>query len=325
MTDDLDKLKQRSAPRGVVKPPSVPRLDAEPLTGPGGEPLSMAEQAQYGLQDQANPRHPDYNPNLVPAPPHRTRGAFDTMTPAEQAQAGVVQQGVGSAYAVNQPALGQPQAGVPGKLSRETVEGLGALGEFQQRAEEKQQASQQKEPRDDKVAVEAMLGELGLNDPALYEALQAEQERSRIDRPEVRKAIETRCSPLDLDQLINDGEAHQTVPIVRNKVVPVFRTYSGLEELDLQRMMGEEELPNRNYARARFMLLRLVVGLYSLNGNPLPDHRSGRRIDRERFKEKFSVVGGYALATLNTLSVNYGWFLDRSEALFVDIDELKNG
>lgn len=324
-TRDTDRLKARADVKGVIPKQPIPRLDAEPIVGEDGEPLSMAEQAQQGLQDRGDARHPDYDPSIPPAPPHRTRAPF-APTPQSAAEQPGYRPGVGAGFAVNQPDLQPPQDPAAGRLRPETVKGLDALGKFQQRAEEEQQTQGQAEQRSEDGAVAAMLQQLGLDDPAFLEELRQENKGSQLERPEVRKAIEGRCPALDLDQLITDGEIHQDVPIVREKLVPTFRTYSGSEELDLHRMMGEETIPNKNYAQARFALLRLVCGLHSLNGNPLPDHRGpNKRIDDKNFAAKLEMVGNYSLQLLNTLSVNYGWFSTRAEELFVDVEEIKNG
>jgi len=325
MSDDLDRIKARSDQKGVVPKPPIPRLDADPIVGPDGESLSMSEQAEQGLQNKGDPRHPEYDPNREPAQPHRTRGPFEALPEDAPGRPGF-RPGVGSGFVANQPDLQAPaQEAQPGKLSPQTVQGLDELGRFQKEAEGKQEKEIEEAARPED-ATTRMMEEMGFADPEFLEAMQQERARSRIDRPDVRKAIEARCSALDLDQLISDGEAHQQVPIVRGKVIATFRTYSGAEELELHRMMGAKQLPNKNFAQAKFALIRLVVGLHELNGTPMPEHRgSKRRIDQEKFQHKLEVISAFSLQLLNSLSVNYAWFLDRAEALFVDVGELKNG
>ncbi len=66
-------IKSRGKPLGGAPPVKVPPLNAEPIFGPDGEPLTMAQQAEV-LRDPRNPLSPNYDPTLAGGTRRRTKG-----------------------------------------------------------------------------------------------------------------------------------------------------------------------------------------------------------------------------------------------------------
>jgi len=345
-------IKSRGKPLGGAPPVKIPPLNAEPIPDPEtGRPIPMEQQADI-LRDPRSPLSPYYDPNLADTAaevareqasnmdPQRlrmareasggepmsktTKGPFGPTLPPEAAQDPAFRPGVGSAYAANQPGLGKtPQPGRK-QLSEETVEGLQALSEFQAKAAETQEKVVE-EAAKEHVDDEASRREdaLGLADE-FYDELR--RRRQSLDTEELREAIEKRCEEMTIDQLIEDGELRQVVPIVRDKLLVEFRTVSGEEDLGMKRELYKERNAPDIYLFDKLNMMQLAAGLYSINNKPLPDHlNERRRFDPKAFEVKFNKVQALPLPFLASLSINYTWFDHRARKLFVDLDSLKNG
>lgn len=229
-------------------------------------------------------------------------------------------------YAHNQPMLDRTShpPGAP-KLSDETVEGLQALKEFNTKAqaEQEKQAEEGARAEVEKDQTERIAEDLGLDDDFMREMRERRQD---LDTDELRAAIEGRCKEMAIDQLIEEGELRQLVPIVRNKFEVVMRTISGEEDLAIKRELYKERNAPDIYLFDKLNMMQLAAGVYEINGRPLPDHLNDkRRFDKELFLLKFNKINAMPLPMLASLSINYTWFDRRSRKLFVDLDELKNG
>jgi len=347
-------IKGRGKPLGGAPPVKIPPLNAEPITGPNGEPLTMEQQAEV-LRDPRSPLSPHYDPTLAETAakveqeqsqamdphvlrearqggremPKQGKGPFGGTLPPEAAQDPNFRPGVGSMYAQNQPGLkpGQGPQGKPGapQLSQETVEGLEALKKFNTEAQAAQESQAEESAKEhvEKDQHERLADDLGLDDDFMKEMRERRQD---LDTTELKEAIEARCDEMTIDQLIEEGELRQTVPIVREKFVVVFRTISGEEDLAIKRELYVERNAPDIYLFDKLNMMQLCAGIFSINGKPLTDHLNDkRRFDKEQFKLKFNQVNGMPLPMLASLSINYTWFDRRARKLFVDLDELKNG
>lgn len=347
----MDAIKSRGKPLGGAPPVRIPPLNAEPVTGPNGEPLTMEQQAEV-LRDPRSPLSPHYNPQLAEVDaavrreqegsmdPYTLRtsrqkqgdemtkqtGPFGGTLPPEAAQDPNFRPGVGSMYAQNQPGIGkgQVQPGAP-KLSDETVEGLKALKEFNTKAqaEQEKQAEKEVQAEVEQSAEDRIADDLGLDDDFMKEMRDRRQD---LDTQELRDAIELRCKDMSIDQLIEEGELRQIVPIVRNKFEVVMRTISGEEDLAIKRELYKERQAPDIYLFDKLNMMQLAAGIYEINGRPLPDHLNDRRrFDKDLFLLKFNKINSMPLPMLASLSINYTWFDKRARKLFIDLDELKNG
>lgn len=318
----------------------------------------MHQQAE-ALQDPTNPNSPMYDPRLAeladqqaigelrhtsmdpnPQPRAQTRrsaGPFGgiggpTLPPEAQKDPRFVG-GVGSAYADNQPHpafRGQQARSGRKALSEETVEGLEALKKFQgaaQKEQEDQSGDATKKDQEERIegdSPEALKDLLGTDNPEEFFA-QFRQQMDQLATPELRESIESRCEEMSLEQMLEEGEIRQEVPIVRNKFMPTFRTLSGEESLSIKRHMfgvaGGDV-----YINELLSVYQLTAGLFAVNGSPLPTHLDDKkRFSKDLFLAKFKRVSSFPQSMLASLSINFMWFDQRSRKLFVDLDELKNG
>lgn len=362
--DALANAKGREIPLGHVEEVRIPPLDADPIVDAQGRPMTMHDQAAF-LQDPTNPASPYYNPAMAaqaeqmgvgnmdpialrearesrrlaaqhPQPQRRApQGPFGGLVSKEDMQDPAFRPGVGSQFMANQPELmRKKQMMAQGKtpmtsLSDDTVEGLQALGRFQQQAEE---AQKEELSRSADAEVEAaqraqqdkLFKEMGIDNPEAFFS-QFRANVSEIDTPELKKAIEDRCDPMDIEQLITEGELRQEVPIVRGKLIVVFRTMSGEEDLELKRMLFKDGI-SEQLALDMMSVMQLTCGLYAVNGRPLTDHlNDSKGFDEAKFRAKFKQVKRFPVQMISSLSVNHSWFDRRTRRLFVDLDELKNG
>lgn len=344
----MSAIKSRGKPVGGAPPVKIPPLNADPIAGPDGRPLTMEQQAEI-LRDPRSPLSPHYNPELaeVSAAVDREQSAnmdpyqlrskrqqgeamnpkhFGGTLPPEAQQDPRFRPGVGSMYAANQPGLkGSAPVAPKANLSQETIEGLEALNKFNAEAQaaQEKQAEQAAKGAAEKDIPERLADDLGLNDDFMREL---RERRADLDTPELQKAIEERCKPLLIEQLIEEGELRQLVPVVREKFIVEFRTISGEEDLALKRELYVERNAPDVYLYDKLNMMQLAAGIYAVNGRPLPDHLNDkRRFDKPQFLIKFNKVTSMPLPMLASLSINYTWFDRRARKLFIDLDELKNG
>jgi len=294
----LAKVKERSkVPVGGAPMPSVPRLD-QPL------PNRAA-----GVQNTASAKR------LVTAEEQK-----------KLVESGKHRPGVGSGYAANQPGLanlptdeeGQPQEiderllpRPPGSgLRADTVEGLNKLAEAQK-------------PSDDDAALDKISEEIDELDDEYVTDEFGNRIRSLLANKERKKAIESRCMPMDFEKLLMEGSIEQRVPIFPGKFEPTFRSTHGHEDDYLNERMARLRGSDRQ-VMDRFTLYRLTCGLLKINNRVLPTHlgKDGTT-DDDLFDAKFKMVSSLATHVLSDLSVNFNWFMRRVEKLLV-FDNIKD-
>ena len=211
--------------------------------------------------------------------------------------------GAGSAYVTNQPPP-VPEGDIPpekfanpprpeGGLRPETVKEIEEFGKYA-----KEMADKDKEEVEDGIVDE--FGNII---------------RNELVNPKRKKSIESRCAPMDISDLLLHQEIRQTVPIVPKKFEPTFRSVSGLEDLFIKRLIGEEGGTDR-YVLDKFTLMNLCAAIYAINGKPFPNHldKDGKP-DEKLFEHKFMVLSKYPMPILADLGVNYHWFDKRVRKL----------
>lgn len=288
--------KQRRVPVGVAPMPTIPRLDQPP---------------------------PDNRMGVQGVP-----GAQRILTQAERdrlAELGQFHPGVGSAYAANQPAVGQLPTSSNGEelpidpklaprppgsgLRPETLKDLAGVAAANAKPEDEDLKKINKEIENIDEVFET--NEFG------------ERVRSLLGNKERARIIESRCLPLSLEDLLINGSVQQRVPIVPGKFEPTFRSPQGDENLEILRLMSSVR-GSDDYALDLLQLYRLTVGLYAINSKPFPNHLStDGEFDEELFKKKFHIVKKMALPILADMVVNYGWFARRVQKLTV-VDDIKS-
>lgn len=140
------------------------------------------------------------------------------------------------------------------------------------------------------------------------------------------KAIESRCTPLDIEDYFIHGCIEQAIPIVPNKFVPVFRTLSGDADLFIKGLLSRE-LAYKNQMSDRYImdkwgLMQVCAGLVALNGMKLPEFRDTNGVlNEDLFKKKFDQFMKYPFEVIADLMVQWARFTERAK-LILNVDNM---
>ena len=156
----------------------------------------------------------------------------------------------------------------------------------------------------------------------------ATQVEKILDNRKRRDAIESRCAPMNVEDLLMKDEVSQRVPILPGQFEPLFRSITPVESLYLKARMAKESITTDQYLGEKYNLMLLACSLVDINRVALPDHRkhtqTGFEVDDKLFDAKLQTLmrkSGYVVADLG---VNYVWFDIRVRRL-LNPDDLKNG
>jgi len=149
-----------------------------------------------------------------------------------------------------------------------------------------------------------------------------------VDNPDVRAAIEARCTPMDFGDLLMTGRVGQEVPILPGKLTARFKSLKASETWWIEREMAQAFV-STFAANTWLGYAKLVFSLESVNGEffpPIETAENSKDPNKDQFQVKFDRVFDYAEPVLELLMLNYMWFNDRVKELYRnDFDLLKNG
>jgi hypothetical protein len=309
--------KRERAPLGGARPPRIPPLHAQNIDGGG----TMEQQANR-LQDPRDPMSPNYDPAAAVAAP------FAPLPPQAQEDPRF-RPGVGSMFQGNQPQLRDPARagategdGYRPHLSDESVESMRALAAFHETAQAHQTKENEQKHRSGPDTSILADENPGVQDE-LKRLLGSDEVWNKLNNPERRKRIEEKLEPMDLMDIILEGEIRQTIP-VREGLSVELRSVGGDEDLEVKRLMATESGSDR-YLMDKFTLMSLCLGIVQINGKPLPTHLKNQEFDEEMFLNKFKKLTRFPLQFLADLGVQYMWFDDRVRDLLVgETEHIKN-
>lgn len=334
---------------GVTPGPAAPFVQP-PIAGPtplaGRRPVFAADPPQ-----QAQPPPP-------PAPrPPMTGGILQTdLLPERAKQDPQYQQGLGSEFAVNQPALAmkygvirnnnhippqQLSSGRPG-LSQQSIDGLAAVT----RSMEDAHAAAQEPPDRTPVGAAARLAK-GEMDPEAKEKKDGLEALDDLDwmklraimgdvigNDEQRVIVEERLSPLSIDDLIMIGYVTQEVPIVLDPVTgekkfhPTFRSTTGQIDQGLKMALIREaqQVKLRGaYFDEKFAMMGACASTLMINAAPLPELLDVHGdFNEEMFWVKFNRFVKLSIHTIASLGVHAFWF-DMRVRMLHKAERVKNG
>lgn len=167
-------------------------------------------------------------------------------------------------------------------------------------------------------------------DPSsLFEALDFGDLNAQIERilnnKQRREDIESRCTPMNFEDLLLRDEVRQRVPILPGKFEPTYRSITPLESLYIKRRLAKETITTDQYMGEKYNLMLLTCCLVDINGIPLPDHRGkDGEPDDGLFDGKLAMLSKKSAYIMADLSVNYVWFDIRVRKL-INPDALGNG
>lgn len=149
-----------------------------------------------------------------------------------------------------------------------------------------------------------------------------------LRNPNQRDIIESRLKPLEIGDLIQFNRITQLVPIIPDKFEVTFLSSTGMDDLELKRLLMVEakkiEVTER-YLTDKFAFMVLACGVHSINNSPAPQHLDTKqRFDEKNFWNKYDWVMDRPLHMLAALHNNYIWFEMRVRRLFA-AEPIKNG
>lgn len=294
------------------------------------------------------------------------------MLPAEAQQDPTFQRGAGALFAANQPhlvlkyglvrqgvhippqELARSRKVVPGQLSPQSIEGLQALQQHQQRVPDgmpKTEQEAESQAASSAAAQSARVGKkrekpltederkriqetIARMDSFDYDALQRQMEEDMLNNPEQREIIESRLAPLDYDELITKNKVSQDVIIHtgeepgKQRLWFTYESMTGGEDLTLKQLIMQESKSIQvtgQYLLDKFAFMSIAIGLKAINGNTLPRHTDDKgKFNEDKFWLKFEWVLDRPLHLLSCIGINHAWFEQRVRKMFV-VEKLKNG
>ena len=139
-----------------------------------------------------------------------------------------------------------------------------------------------------------------------------------------RKEVESRLSPIRIDDLFVSGEIRQKVEIRKNRLVVIFRTLKGKEDLYIKRRLNEVKDDVVRYAEDRFLYMLLCAHVHSYNGKELTNIFENGKISNINFDKRFEELCNIPSVLIEEIWVNFRWFEDRVR-LALESDNLKSG
>ena len=140
-----------------------------------------------------------------------------------------------------------------------------------------------------------------------------------------RKDIESRCAPMNIEDLILKDEVRQRVPIIPDKFEVEFRSLTSQENLFIKQFIAKETTTTDMYLLEKLGICQLTCAVVSVNGKALPDHRdSDGQVKNDLFLEKFKRLSKMSGYIVTDLGLNYMWFDLRVRKL-INPEVLGNG
>ena len=200
-----------------------------------------------------------------------------------------------------------------GGLRKETVQGIEELQKFvaeQQQEEKKEETKAERGPEKFKPE----------NDDWVYDDY-GNAIRNMHANTKRRKAIEARCSEMDIAELLINQYVEQNVPI-SDKVTVTYRSITGKEDLLIKSIMAKEvhyaNQISSAYTVTKWGLLKLATSLTKINGRPFPEIKDAKgKPDEALLLNKLEIICNYPIEFLLDLDINHIWFTERVKALTV--------
>ena len=219
-----------------------------------------------------------------------------------------------------------PKPQIKGRSPEEIKADLERLNQAAKEYNENVKSGEERpEPQEDTASQEDINKMVEQMDDFELDAYSRMLEEDMLNNTRRRKAIEKRLKPMDLSDLITEGEVQQRVPIVPGKLEVTYRSVSSGEDLEVKRMLYNIRKEVPRYQLDAYSIMSLALAIYAINGHPLPDHRDeSGNFSETRFRQKFELVKKYPLQLVADLGVNYIWFDVRVKKLF-SVEALGNG
>ena len=139
------------------------------------------------------------------------------------------------------------------------------------------------------------------------------------DRPAVRKAIEARCPPIDIDDLVMLGVIKQEVPIIPGKLVVTFSTISDADEVWCDAQAQSDAIaagiPTKEATATRSLRYQLAISLLTVNNaryTPIARENRLPKLDGNASniigQRVLELTSSFETTVMNLILLNFRWF-----------------
>jgi hypothetical protein len=134
-----------------------------------------------------------------------------------------------------------------------------------------------------------------------------------------RREIETRCSKIDLSDMLLRQRVEQKIPIIPGKFEITVRDTTGIEDTFIKQQLAKEYYDrtevSASYATSKLARFRLAFCLLSINSKSLTDisieNEPATDAEVKAFKEKLQFISKYPDDIIQDLDIQVVWFKDR--------------
>lgn len=153
-----------------------------------------------------------------------------------------------------------------------------------------------------------------------------------IDHPLIRKAIEARLPPIELDELLFRGFVTQSVPIIPGKLTVQYRSLNDSDTSWCETVALRESMEMhgglQRVAAVRSSRLALALSVVEIQGNTLARLSTSEKTAtaRKDITDRVDMLtNSYSAQVINAMTVNMVWFNNRVSKLLNDAIFLGHG
>ena len=215
------------------------------------------------------------------------------------------------------------------KLSDASISGIQALEKAikDQQTRDKKAVELAKEVVQERDSTKVGLGEVDEETARKFQTVF--YRNTPVDNERTRKKIESRCSPMDFEDLILSGRVMQRIPIIPGKLEVTFQSLQtrDLMWLDSERSTRFPQDSMEGVAWSGYA--KLTMSLVGVNTHDyISCFDKDGVVDQEQFERRYNHLVKNNDKMTEILFVNYGWFEDRVLRMFSteeEFEQLKNG
>jgi hypothetical protein len=138
-----------------------------------------------------------------------------------------------------------------------------------------------------------------------------------------RKKIESRCTPMEMSDLLMMNYVEQKVVLKPGKLEVVFRSVSSSDAMFAFSQI-EKEKGSALMVAYKIGRLNLALSLVSINSQKFEPIKIDNKIDPVLFQAKYDKICAFPEDLLVDLITNYQWFTERVKELSVDDESIIN-
>jgi hypothetical protein len=189
-------------------------------------------------------------------------------------------------------------------------------------AEEKEEVKSEDSAKDTAEAVDEALQEKIPDDLYIYDE-STNSKKFNIFSIKRRKEIESRCSELDIGDILIKRRVEQKIPIIPNKFEILLRDTSAVEDTYIKNLLAKEYYErteiSQAYIQSKMARYKLTLSLLEINGVSLGDIKiktePATEAEEKEFKSKLEVISSYPVEIIQDIDLQNYYFKERIKSL----------